>query len=435
VDERQASWLFTGIHGMDPLMSFYVVFENNQKEAIGYLDWKTFYKSCNYGEGGTIHKNQLQTNFDTGICLFPWELLDSDDVIPPTTTNYLMTWNHQKNWEEIHKLDALESRLSESVITKPNECALRVIVAVVDYLFALKNNVTIVEGQSLLRIDTEYQQFWRDVQFVSEDHVVSFLNTNGLDVKSMIVTPTTLDLQTFALKHDKELCKGPTHFPKVVFVVPYEECYKLPIYAGLMSHLTWMDIKEWLWQKQYDFLHSTIPKRIYTELEGNINHVDQFRDKQFKQLLSLRSKEQHKRQKFNTNNKPEYVVVDIEDLISHKSPPCIAELVQRKIHLKDQQRIQLAYQLRSGNVALESVVTLFDEKQWNPKSVWEKGYIGCTCEQILDNTKQRRKDTIWCPVNSTTMCLNLFKQKHPTKYHSGKILKRPYQWYLWTLSE
>jgi hypothetical protein len=442
VNETQRSWKINGVEKLDPFRCAYVIFEDaTTQDALGYLDWDTLFKACNYGEGGCISRDMLQTDW-SGVLIFPWEtrVAEEEEDNTPPPPKYTMCWSHTPMGDI--RLDELENTCDPCIpVTEPTDNTLRALVAILDTLYYLKTGNF---EKPMFRVDGESKNFFNCVRDLSEKQMVQMLRDNGLEGdRDITCAPTPLDIQCFMYKYTIPMSDGPGAVPSIMFKVPFEEHRVPPVYAGLECHLSWLEVKEWLWEKQQHYVNIEIPRLVYRDVVSNYEGDPiKYRDGQFKRLFGKRKekivKKRHKRA-IET-----HVLADIEDLVEHASPPCLQHMLKLKKWYKDQERLHLARHLCSGEIALETADIVFERSQqynenpkntWQHKQVWEKGYTGCQCSVFIENEKNDIPDAIGCPLANEPIpqkrCVEEFAKRHPKKHRETDVLKRPYQWYLW----
>lgn len=400
-NEGDVAWHLTNYEDRHPLTAVFVVFGDD-----GYVLWDTVLETK-----GVIRKYMLIPL--TGILMFPWEMVEEKETI-----------------KEVSGVDVMVSYCAKTRPQTLEEDPSKAVQVVVNYLKSLKDG-SLVRHEDATVPDIE-----------SEAHAISVLVDLGfseqLKNKTIWCDPTVRDLHLYMSRYGVSIKEGPSSLPSMMFTIPFEEFPQDPIYGpNGVSHLSWRELGAWLKSREEMIINERVQKNIYKELhsdwEGN---VDKFRDGQFNVLL----KKQKTIESNSNSNSNVYHDVDIEDFMENGCPPCIKNKLKERRAFKDQERYQLACQLRSGKISEQSAEKIFEVAtnnegmKWTHKTVWKNNYVGEACSVFISNAEKNIPTTIHCPFKSTEKCLKNFKETHPNQSKPTDVLKYPFQVILWNYS-
>ena len=456
VPEKTDTWFIKDIHLRHPFYTVYTIIKTTTK-VLGYVDWDTLFEICNGGLGGYLRLDMLITTFPQ-ILMYPWETFDDAVVETVTTSSDYRTsaWARKNHVEELIRLDDNPSKRLKR--PDPMHDGARTLSKIVLYLaswkYAKTHNKKQIADKMWVRDTETHDLFKKNVELgiKTEKEMLKLLSDNEYNFKdrSKWCAPTPLDIQCFMLRNNLTLANGPSSIPSIMLVVPYEEMSQPPLYEGGFSHISWKEVPQYLWSKQYHFEEVILPHKLQVNIAEECGgDIDKYQEGQLRDLVEDVIKVPEKKKIVTTTQQQESTdVVDIEELSTRGCPGCMRSLLNRPApqHFKHEERTALAFQLVSGKVPLATADIIFErafgdnKNAWSHKDIWEKLYIGPECSVYINNATNNSLNTMQCPhvkdyeSSPQIACAEEFAQMNFTKSRPFDKMKRPYQWILWYYS-
>ncbi len=269
--------------------------------------------------------------------------------------------------------------------------------------------------------------------------------------------PTAEDIRWFIKRHDVRFEQGLDVFPQIIFVVPYEEFPKGPVYPGLTARLSYKDVPEWMRareQRAKIALQWRARRELFDEYGGDFDQVmggrlpllwHRYPQEEEDAGAAAPASSGERFQNYQQQNVRSDIkdTRDIEDLID-KSPPCVAALLRQKRWYKDGERRQIVYQLRAGGASESLVERVFqraeshscgDDGSWDYRYAWrtEKTFAQA-CSTVIRNTNTPNHAPCLTCVYSREddprgHCLQEMQRRFPAKAKGIRRLNFPHQWY------
>jgi len=206
----------------------------------------------------------------------------------------------------------------------------------------------------------------------------------------------------------------------------------LPLYAGNWTHLSFMEMSEWLWlkmkQRDRKRRNQLLEKPIIEPLGGQL------------ELLRTHIGSQIRYSPETGKGNDKSYLIDLEDL-PNMLPRCTRALVTQNRFPLDAERVALVPILQRGQIADTSIEALLEKlnkmfphetgamttrRRWDYKSFLAKRYAAASCENL--------PSCMQCPYNGKKeMCLKDFAEKWPeyVKHDQYKYFWGPSKWLEW----
>lgn len=423
----------------NPLNTVYIVFGKH-----GYM---TYYDAAGLSAPMVVTVKMLKPIPSQGL-LLPWEVFgeeDGNNPVEPTGKEYDFIWNARGEVSIDPKAKPIDT----------GEPLGRQLQIYADFLWYEKTGT--YPNRPLLG-----NRDWTVLYSMTEQDVIrSLMQTEhykaALENGSLWREPLPEDIRAFMARHRVSLAQGPSAFPSLIFVIPYEEYPIGVMYAGGTARLSFRDVPYWLQAKEQRIEQHDLPKRAFVELYdeclGDFSRVlgGRLLDIWEKLPPSIGESNTLPGSKRTKGNRALGTVVgvitdttDIEDLI-HKSPPCIKQLLKQKRWYKDKERNQLVHQLKAGGANRDLIKKVFeraashakhDDGEWDWRYAWktQTNYAQC-CSTIIANTKEKQMQIITCPFafsqqTPQMLCLDKMQKRFPEKRTKMTRLWTPAQWYV-----
>lgn len=270
--------------------------------------------------------------------------------------------------------------------------------------------------------------------------------------------PTAEDICWFIKRHYVRFEQGLDVFPQIIFIVPYEEFPKGPVYPGLTARMSYKDVPEWMRareQRAKTALQWRARRELFDECGGDFDQVMGGRlpllwhrypplpeeDGAAPAPSSSGSGERFKNYQQQQSDIKD--TRDIEDLID-KSPPCLAALLRQKRWYKDGERRQIVYQLRVGGASESLVERVFqraeshscgDDGSWDYRYAWRTPEtFAQACSTVIRNTNTPNHAPCLTCVYSREddprgRCLQEMQRRFPAKAKGIRRMNFPHQWF------
>lgn len=287
-----------------------------------------------------------------------------------------------------------------------------------------------------MRINYERDRFMErvDREIKTEKDAVHLLIFNGFDKETLAsITVKKGTLRDRRLFYDYHPTLLPPNIWFKVKLVDAPSLHHLPVYKGGYIHVSFLDVKYWLWDVVTERC-----RQMRTKYWLNPEDPLDLRER----LWPFQKRIAQFKQKTTTTANPDTFVVDIES-IPEMLPPCTRDLITTNRFPLHAERLALTSVFVKAGIAVESLGELLESlnekypqpgveqsalKRWDYKYCYKKGYAPPRCHKL--------PECMSCPYSGDKeQCLQEFYNTHPDceRVADLEYFYGPYNWPKWVL--